>query len=282
MKILIKIINFIIIIKVCFLDNMTVSNTSLKNDECSNNLKFNLTINSHEENFTNIHGVFNESESNLTFTFKCNNATKDVNNLICEFDKPLENGIYNISSLNYTINKETNESAINISTITNKILNYAKNYAIIDEILTQNQTINFDYSNTFKISFQTINVDNKNYTIDIINIDNDKENYTLNENNITCNLGIMYIKLNSKDIDYFNLEENDTKNFSVNITNPCGLKENYTFNITLNRSCVNCTIESTNLSNENQNVTNPFFDESFFIFKSKFYFFLNILILLFL
>ena len=186
--------------------------------------------------------------------------------------------------MNYTINNETSESEIDISSITNNTLNYAKNYAIIDEILTQNQTIYFDYSNTFKITFQTINVDKKNYTIDIKKIDNDNntENYSLNENNITCNLGIMYIKLNSKDLSYFELKENETKNFSVDITNPCGLKEKYTFNITLNRSCVNCIIESTNLSNKNQNVTNPFFDETFFIFKSKFYFFLNILILLFL
>ena len=277
MKRFIYLINIIIIIKVCLGTDINVTDTSFTIEECSNNLKFNLTIESSNNNIIkNVIGAF-KNESNDNFTFKCKDQNTTIENLICEFDKQLENGNYTIIFLNYTINN-TNYSA-NIDEIEDNTLNYAKNYAIIDEILTQNQTIYFDYSNTFKITFKTINVDKKNYTIDIYN---NKENYSLNESNITCNLGIMYIKLNSKDFNYFNLKENDTKEFSVNITNPCGLKEKYTFNITLNRSCVNCIIENTNLSNKNQNVTNPFFDETFFIFKSKFYFFLNILILLFL
>jgi len=277
MKRFIYLINIIIIIKVCLGTDINVTDTSFTIEECSNNLKFNLTIESSNNNIIkNVIGAF-KNESNGNFTFKCKDQNTTIENLICEFDKQLENGNYTIIFLNYTINN-TNYSA-NIDEIEDNTLNYAKNYAIIDEILTQNQTIYFDYSNTFKITFKTINVDKKNYTIDIYN---NKEKYSLNESNITCNLGIMYIKLNSKDFNYFNLKENDTKEFSVNITNPCGLKENYTFNITLNRSCVNCIIENTNLSNKNQNVTNPFFDETFFIFKSKFYFFLNILILLFI
>ena len=280
MKRFIYLINIIIIIKVCLGTDINVTDTSFTIEECSNNLKFNLTIESSNNNIIkNVIGAF-KNESNGNFTFKCKDQNTTIENLICEFDKQLENGNYTIIFLNYTINN-TNYSA-NIDEIEDNTLNYAKNYAIIDEILTQNQTIYFDYSNTFKITFKTINVDNKNYKIDIKNIDNESENYSLNESNITCNLGIMYIKLNSKDFDYFDLKENDTKNFSVDITNPCGLKKKNIFKITLNRSCVNCIIESTNLSNENQNITNPFFDESFFIFKSKFYFFLNILILLFL
>ena len=277
MKRFIYLINIIIIIKVCLGTDINVTDTSFIIEECSNNIKFNLTIESSNNNIIkNVIGAF-KNESNDNFTFKCKDQNTTIENLICEFDKQLENGNYTIIFLNYTINN-TNYSA-NIDEIEDNTLNYAKNYAIIDEILTQNQTIYFDYSNTFKITFKTINVDKKNYTIDIYN---NKEKYSLNESNITCNLGIMYIKLNSKDFNYFNLKENDTKEFSVNITNPCGLKEKYSFNITLNRSCVNCIIENTNLSNKNQNVTNPFFDETFFIFKSKFYFFLNILILLFL
>lgn len=233
MKRFIYLINIIIIIKVCLGTDINVTDTSFTIEECSNNLKFNLTIESSNNNIIkNVIGAF-KNESNGNFTFKCKDQNTTIENLICEFDKQLENGNYTIIFLNYTINN-TNYSA-NIDEIEDNTLNYAKNYAIIDEILTQNQTIYFDYSNTFKITFKTINVDKKNYTIDIYN---NNEKYSLNESNITCNLGIMYIKLNSKDFNYFNLKENDTKEFSVNITNPCGLKEKYTFNITLNRSCV--------------------------------------------
>jgi len=281
MKILINLINFIIIIKVCLLDIITVSNSSFKSENCSNNLKFNLTINPHEDTLANIHGKF-KNESGNFISFTCNNASSSVVNLICELDDSLENGIYNISSLYYSINNasdDNNEKEANIDSIVNYTLNYAKNYATIDEILTQNQTIYFDYSTTFKIFFQTINVERNDYKINLIDISNNKsEKFTLNESNITCNLGIMYIKLNSND---FNLKVNDTKNYSVYITNPCDFEESYFFNITLNKFCENCSIETTNL-NETSNITNPFFDESFYIFKSKFYFFLNILLLLFL
>ncbi len=277
MKILIF-INFIIFVIVCSDNNsIKIINSSFTSEKCYNNLNFNFTINKTDnniENIENITGIF-LNESSHKFGFTCNNVSAKDETLICKFNESLENSNYTFSTLKY--NNNSNYSNYNLT------FNYAKNYAFIDEILTKNQTIHLDYNYHFKIFFQTMNVDKYNYTIELENLNNKTEKYNLTEKNITCNFGIMYIKLNLEDNNYFELKENDTKNFSVNIINPCYKKENFIFNITLNRSCgnENCTLEKMLLSNQ-PNYTNPFFDESFFIFKSNFSLILNILLLLFI
>ena len=272
MKILIF-INFIIFV-IVYSDNNTIKiiNTSYTSENCYNNLNFNFTINNPtNKSIENITGIF-KNESSHEFGFTCKNVSAKDETLICKFNESLENNNYTFSTLKYN---GGNFSDLNLT------INYAKNYAIIDDFLTKNQIIHLDNNYHFKIFFQTMNVDKYNYTIELKN--NDTVEYTLTEKNITCNFGIMYIKLNLKDNNYFELKENDTKNFSVNIINPCYKKENFIFNITLNRSCgnENCTLEKMLLSNQ-PNYTNPFFDESFFIFKSNFSLILNILLLLFI
>ena len=274
MKILIF-INFIIFVIVCSDNNsIEIINSSFTSEKCYNNLNFNFTINETDNNIENITGIF-LNESSHEFGFTCNNLSAKDKTLICKFNESLENSNYTFSTLKY--NNNSNYSNYNLT------FNYAKNYADIDKNLTKNQTINLDYNYHFKIIFKTMNVDKYNYTIELENLNNKTEKYNLTEKNITCNFGIMYIKLNLKENNYFNLNENETKNFSVNITNPCYKKENFTFYITLNRSCgnENCTLEKMLLSNQ-PNYTNPFFDESFFIFKSNFSLILNILLLLFI
>ena len=279
MKILIF-INFIIIIIFVYSDNneIEIKNTSIISNKCYNNLNFNFTINLTDKNIQNITGtIFNVITSDEN-EFTCKNFNANEETLICKFNDSLENGIYNFSTLEYIIDDDNYEINIKNSNIT---FNYAKNYALIDEILTQNQTIHLDHNHFFKIIFQTMNVEGHNYIIKLENLDNESEKYNFTEENITCNFGIMYINLNLIGNNYFNLKENETKNFSVNITNPCYIRENFKFNITLNRSCENCTIESELLSNQ-PNYTNPFFDESFNIFKSNFSLILYILLLLFI
>ena len=271
MKILIF-INFIIFIIVCS-DNNTIEidNNSLS-EKCYNNLNFNLTLkNPTNKSIENITGIF-KNESSHEFGFTCKNLSAKDETLICKFNESLENSNYTFSTLKYN-----NQSNLNLT------YNYAKNYADIDKNLTKNQTINLDYNYHFKIIFKTMNVDKYNYTIELKNINDESEKYNLTEKNITCNFGIMYIKLNLKENNYFNLNENETKNFSVNIINPCDIREDYSFNLILNRSCgnENCTLEKMLLGNQT-NYTNPFFDESFFIFKSNFSLILNILLLLFI
>ena len=278
MKILIF-INFIIIIIFVYSDNneIEIKNTSFKSNKCYNNLNFNFTINLTKRNIENITGTFFNVNSFEEYEFTCKNLSANEETLICKFNDSLIDGTYNFSTLEYIIDDENYE----INNKSNITFNYAKNYALIDEILTQNQTIHLDHNHFFKIIFQTMNVEGHNYIIELENPINKSEKYNFTEENITCNFGIMYINLNLIGNNNFSLNENQTKNFSVNITNPCYKKENFTFSITLNRSCVNCTIESELLSNQ-PNYTNPFFDESFNIFKSNFSLILNILLLLFI
>ena len=277
MKILIF-INFIIFVIVCSDNNsIKIINSSFTSEKCYNNLNFNFTINKTDnniENIENITGIF-LNESSHEFGFTCNNLSAKDETLICKFNESLENSNYTFSTLKY--NNNSNYSNYNLT------FNYAKNYADIDKNLTKNQTINLDYNYHFKIIFKTMNVDKYNYTIELKNINDESEKYNLTEKNITCNFGIMYIKLNLKENNYFNLSENETKNFSVNIINPCDIREDYLFNLILNRSCgnENCTLEKMLLGNQT-NYTNPFFDKSFFIFKSNFSLILNILLLLFI
>jgi hypothetical protein len=269
-------INFIIILNV-YSNNIKIEikNTSFTSDECNNNLNFNFSLkNPIGVDFENITGNF-LNETLEEFNFTCYNISAKDETLICKFDEPLENGNYTFSKFNNITNDDSSDSSD--SEIT---LNYAKNYALIDEILTQNQTIHLDHNHFFKIIFQTMNVEGHNYIIELVN-PNTSEKYNFTEKNITCNFGIMYINLNLIGNNNFSLTVNQTKNFSVNIINPCYKRENFKFNITLNRSCENCTIESELLSNQ-PNYTNPFFDESFNIFKSNFSLILNILLLLFI
>ena len=271
-------INFIIILNV-YSNNVKIEikDTSFTSDECYNNLNFNFSLkNPIGVDFENITGNF-LNETLEEFNFTCYNISAKDETLLCKFDEQLENGNYTFSNFNNNITND-DSSVSNDSDIT---LNYAKNYALIDEILTQNQTIHLDHNHFFKIIFQTMNVEGHNYIIELVNLNNPLETYNFTEENITCNFGIMYINLNLIGNKNFSLAENQTKIFSVNITNPCYKKENFTFNITLNRSCVNCTIESELLSNQ-PNYINPFFDESFNIFKSNFSLILNILLLLFI
>jgi hypothetical protein len=167
MKILIF-INFIIIIFV-YSDNnaFEIKSTTIISNKCYNNLNFNFTINLTDQNIKNIQNITGTIFNVITNDeneFTCKNLSTNEETLICKFNDSLENGIYNFSTLEYIIN-DGNEEINNIDDL-NVTFNYAKNYAPIDEILTQNQIIQLDNNHYFKIIFETMNVDKYNYIID--------------------------------------------------------------------------------------------------------------------